>query len=469
MKIKSKIIIAILFSVFNSYGESIDSAAILSFTDFIKIVKQNHPLVKQAALQLKIADANKLLAGGNFDPKFFYEYNTKFQDSKSYYALSNGGLKIPTWFGLELKPGYEQNQGYLLNPENTTPENGVAYAQISLSLLQGLLIDERRATLKQAKIIQELAPVVQLNTCNEILYKSGKAYFEWQLAYANKQVYKNALTLSQERFEAIRKAFTYGDRPAIDTIEALIQLQDRLVLLEQAQLEFTAKSLQLSNFLWTENESPIELNNNTIPESLGSNAVKEKTLQSYEIRMDSLLSVHPALKIYDFKLKQLNIEKKLKQEKLKPILNVNYNPLFSQGSINEGYFNNYKWGIGVGFPLFLKKERAELQLTKIKIENTNYESIYKNTELTNKIKSGSKEYNSYKNQLSIFSQALANYEKLWSSEKRLFDSGESSLFLINTREMSFISAQIKRNELANKKNKAILDMEYLYGLLSSIY
>ena len=52
-----------------------------------------------------------------------------------------------------------------------------------------------------------------------------------------------------------------------------------------------------------------------------------------------MLNLHPSLKIYDLKLKQLDIEKKFKQDKLKPNLNVNYNPLFTPGNFNVNFQN----------------------------------------------------------------------------------------------------------------------------------
>jgi outer membrane protein TolC len=175
------------------------------------------------------------------------------------------------------------------------------------------------------------------------------------------------------------------------------------------------------------------------------------------------------VKIYDYKLKQLSIEKKFKQDKLKPILNVNYNPLFNADNLSVGYQNNYKWGVTVGFPIFLRKERGDLQLTKIKIATTNYDNLNKRNELLNKVKATLNEYNNYKNQADIYTKNVSNYERLWQAEKQLFDSGESSLFMINSREMNYINAQLKLNEIINKNKKAALDTEYSFGLLNTIY
>jgi outer membrane protein TolC len=470
MKLKNKFsaLLILLLIAITSNGQQ-DSLTLLRLVDFLQLVKQHHPLAKQAELITKSADATALTAKGNFDPKLFYDFRNKFYDSKNYYELGNGGFKIPTWFGLELKGGYEQNQGTYLNPENTVPNQGLVYSQISLPLLQGLIIDERRATLKQAKLFQELSVFDKINTINELLYKAGKAYWEWQLTYTNLQVHQNAVTISQERFNAVRKTSALGDRPAIDTVEANIQLQDRIINLQQALMDYRTKSLLLSNYLWLENDVPIELTEKTIPETATINYEKENILLTNAFKMDSLINAHPNLKMYDFKLRQLTVEKKLKQDKLKPSLNVNYNPLFNAENINMGYQNNYKWGVTVGFPILLRKERGDLQLTKIKIATTTYDNLNKRNELMNKVKSTINEYNTYKNQIAIYSKNVINYERLWQSEKRLFDSGESSLFMINSREMSYINAQLKLNEIINKNKKAALDAEYSFGLLNTIY
>ena len=108
-------------------------------------------------------------------------------------------------------------------------------------------------------------------------------------------------------------------------------------------------------------------------------------------------------------------------------------------------------------------------MAKIKIENTTYDNINKRNELMNQIKSTINEFNTYRNQIAIYSKNVGNYERLWQSEKRLFDSGESSLFMINSREMSYINAQIKLNEIINKNKNAALETEYGLGLLNSTY
>lgn len=441
----------------------------LSLDAYLKLVKMHHPVAKQAENITESAEATQLLAKGGFDPKLFYDFKNKFFDGKNYYALSDGGFYVPTWFGLEFKAGLEKNEGYALNPENNTSNNGLVYSQLSLPLLQGLVIDERRATFKQARLFKELSIYDKINTLNELLYKAGKAYWDWFLSYNNLKIYENAVDLSQKRFEAIVTTFVLGDRPAIDTVEANIQLQDRIINLQQAQMDYRTKSLLLSNFLWLENDTPVELSENTVPDL---NSINDDEFLVYYQRVesiDSLMNTHPSLKIYEFKLKQLKVEEQFKREKLKPYLKLNYNPLFAADRIDGGYQNNYKWGVSLGFPILLRKERGDLQLTKIKIENTQYDNKIKRVEIINKTKAGINEYNNYKLQADIYTKNVSNYEQLWLSEKKLFDNGESSLFMINSREISYVNAQLKLNEIINKNKKAALETTYSFGLLSTLY
>lgn len=454
-----------LYSI-NVHGQA-DTSQQLTLPQFMQLVKQFHPVAKQANLIPKTAEANTLAARGAFDPKLFYDFRNKFYDDKNYYALGNGGFYIPTWFGLEFKAGYERNEGYYLNPENSMPDQGLLYSQISVPLLQGLLIDERRATLKQAKLFIDLSEFDKISVLNELLYKAGKTYWDWYLAYANLKIHENAVVLSQTRFEAVRKTFEFGDRPAIDTVEANIQLQDRIINLQQATMEFRTKSLLLSNFLWIADDTPIELSNKTIPAE--SADINERYFNLNVAAIDSLIGSHPSLRVYDFKIKQLRIEERFKQDKLKPKLNINYNPLFSAENLNLAYQNNYKWGMSLGFPILLRKERGDLQLTRIKIENTMYEIKGKRIELLNKTKASINEFANYKIQIDIYTKNVSNYERLWQSERKLFDRGESSLFMINSREMSYINAQIKLNEIINKNKKAALETVYSFGLLSVNY
>ncbi|WZL89778.1 hypothetical protein VS868_03300 [Salinimicrobium sp. 3283s] len=84
---------------------------VLSYPEFLAYVKQYHPMVRQANLQLEMGEAELLKARGAFDPKLEVDYSRKEFKGTEYYDLLNSTFKIPTWYGVELKAGFEQNEG----------------------------------------------------------------------------------------------------------------------------------------------------------------------------------------------------------------------------------------------------------------------------------------------------------------------------------------------------------------------
>jgi hypothetical protein len=60
---------------------------------------------------------------------------------------------------------------------------------------------------------------------------------------------------------------------------------------------------------------------------------------------------------------------------------------------------------------------------------------------------------------------VINYERLLEAEEIKFDNGESSVFLINSRQMKLVSAQEKLTELQRKHKIAQTKVMELSGVL----
>ena len=59
----------------------------------------------------------------------------------------------------------------------------------------------------------------------------------------------------------------------------------------------------------------------------------------------------------------------------------------------------------------------------------------------------------------------SRYRQLADAERILFLNGESSLFLVNAREISYLSAQGKLIETLSKTNKLNLSEQFISGKL----
>ncbi|TNF29445.1 MAG: TolC family protein [Bacteroidetes bacterium] len=460
------LIIQLVLMVALAHAQTV-SQSVLTFEDYNAIVRQHHPMAVQAELIRKKGEATVQMARGGFDPKIGTDISQKYFKGDQYYSLIDAGLKVPTWFGIEAYAGYEQNGGSYLNPENSTSGGGLAYAGISLPIGRGLFIDERRAELRSAQIYEKSTEVEQRLMMNELLYEAGKAYWNWFEKYQVLQVYKEALDLAQFRFTAVKQQAELGDRPSIDTLEAGIQVQNRMLALQQAELDFRNSSALLSIYLWESGQIPLELEETTIP--VDKSTVLLRTTEGLLLdRMDSLIAYHPYLQQYRYKIDQLKIERRLKIENLKPQLDLKYNALnqvVGNNPFADLSINNYNWGLQFSMPIPLRKERGALRLAKLKIQNAELDVVDTQAQIGYKITASLNEWNTTREQTQLYERTVRDYLGLLDGERSKFDAGESSLFMVNSRELGYINAQIKYLELLAKNRKAVLSTEFSLGVL----
>lgn len=428
-------------------SQTLDS---LSYAEFLGYVKQYHPVAKQADLLLESGQASLMKARGGFDPKLEADFNEKDYKNTEYYERLNATFKVPTWYGIELKANFEENTGYYLNPENTVPDDGLFSAGIGFSLGQGLLMNKRMADVKKAKFFKAQTQAERNLQVNQILYDASIAYFDWLQAYNETKIYERFLENASIRFEGVRSSVLAGDKAGIDSLEAGIVVKNRSLELEQAKVKLLKTRLEASNFIWI-NNTPVDINQTVSPMStleedidvvLGIN-----TIQSYNV------DNHPKLLALGSKIDGLDVDRQLKANKLLPVIDAQYNFL-SETPDQANSFNasSYKATINVAFPLFLRKERGDLKLSKLKLQDAQFTFADTQLQIKNKIEAITQELESYKTQNKLIKTIVADYQTLLSAEERKFSFGESSVFLINSRENKLIESQVKAIKLNNKFN-----------------
>jgi outer membrane protein TolC len=422
----------------------------LSYNEFLGFVKKYHPLVKNAQLELNKAQADLMMARGAFDPKLELDYAEKQFKDKEYYSLLNSSFKIPTWYGIEVKAGFENNDGYYLNPEHTTPTDGLTSLGISVPLGQGLWINKRMSDLRKAKMQIELTKSEIQLEASSILYEASLAYFNWKKNYDEVQLYQNYSKNAQSRYQGIRKLIEQGDKPTIDSIEAGINVKNRLLSLEDSNLKLTKAKLELSNFLWLENAVPMEVSDELVPETNLENTI-QVTLQTNNLTDTNFnLETHPKINALQNKINILDVERQLNANELLPKINLGYSYLTESNYLNEFNNQDYKIGVDFSFPIFLRKERGKLKLTKFKIQESQYTLGLEKVQISNKITAQKTEILSLQKQLQLVKALSKDNKTMLESEERLFSFGESSLFLINTRENNSVSAKLAEINLENR-------------------
>lgn len=469
MRLKVLLYISLLISTTSTiFGQG----HYLNIENTLNIVRKFHPIIKQSFLQNEIAKNELVSAKSVFDPILQVNNQEKTFDNKLYYKYNTTELKIPLWYGIDMKAGTENNIGERMDPSLT--KNNNAFVGVSLDPFRGIVVDKRRSILNQAKNMVELTRNEQLLVINDLLLDATTAYWNWVNAFYNAALLKKSVQNNKDRFEIIKKSFLSGDRAPIDTVEALTQLQNFEMLQTQAIVDLQKARFDLSNYFWTAQGLPFEIDYTIEPsDNFEMAQINTKELSNLEEMIIQASQNHPKIKMTSTKLKILDIEKRLKTIELFPSLKLNYNILDNNLSnissniltqINTN--NNYKYGLTLSLPLFQRQARGDIAKTKNKIEDLNWDKKYLTLEIENKIKTTYYEFYALKQQIKTNELVLNANKLLFDTEDTKFQMGESSLFLMNSREQKYIETVQKHNALKAKFYLSIYKNLWAMGALN---
>ena len=358
---------------------------------------------------------------------------------------------------ISLKAEISEADGVLLNPENTVSGEQLYALGADIDLGKGLLANARTITLKQAKRFVQQAEEENKLQINEILEEATHAFLDWYAAYRQWLVLEEFVENAAFRFKGVKKRVLTGDLAAIDSIEARIAYNNRVLMQEQSRLKLKAAAFNASNFLWLEDQ-PLEIKDSTIP-SIDEDAFSQSFTPS------SLpLENHPKIKVLDYKVAQGRLERQLQRNNLLPEIKLSYRWLSSQNPLQQWQAaldpNNNTTGLKVKLPLFLRKERANLKLASLKLNDLRLAREQARLDLNNKLATLEAKSNSLSNQVNLAQKITADYRRLFNGEQKKFTLGESSLFLVNSREANYLKAAQKAIEIELKQRKTLLSYYY---------
>lgn len=461
MKKQNKFLFLAFLMIF-SFNFAQDSLKISS-AEFINIVKNYHPLALKYQLQNKMAAAEITKARGGFDPVLAGKLGEKNIDGTKYYEQKNLELGIPTWYGIDVHGSYNHLDGQKLN--NSDTKGGLYQFGVTIPLAKNLLYDKRRAMLDQAKFGLKMTEAEQAVLTNELLLEAENTYWEWVQNYEIYRLKTQIVENNKERLKLTRKTFEFGEKPAIDTIEALSQLQSFELQQKDAFLNFVKSTQQLQLFLWKDNQQFYELSAIIYP---SDNLEQHLAYNDFEFLIHDVeakeISSHQSILYYQQKQNILESERRLKWQSFLPKLDFTYN-FFNKENYSTDFLplfdNNFQYGLKLEIPVFQREARANYEQAKLKLSQNELDTNMKMRELDVKIETYKNEMLNYYTQIDLSRKNLQNYRKLLYAEETRYTNGESSLFLINSRENKVIEAQEKFISIRTKFLKSFNKLKWM--------
>jgi outer membrane protein TolC len=178
---------------------------------------------------------------------------------------------------------------------------------------------------------------------------------------------------------------------------------------------------------------------------------------------------HPELRKLGLKGESLAVEQQLARENLKPRLDLGYyfldEPFNSQGErTNLQLDDNYKIGVNMAFPIFLRKERAKLSQVRLKMLDNSFALDFTELQIINEINSQFATIQNLEILVDQQVEMVENYELILTAERLNLELGESDLFKINIQLEKLIESQVKLLKSQAMYQKDIATLYWAAGI-----
>ncbi len=444
----SLILLSNFHAVFSQPGDTFSS---FSVKDLFFQIETQHPLFNIAKIQEELGKTNKSKAIGNFEPGISYNGRIKTFDGKNYYNQNYFELDVFTPSPLSFDIGFEKNNGSYLNGESNTPSNGLGYIGLQLPLLKNLITDQRRTTLKQSYNTAEQSLYQKKSMQLSLYAEIWKNYIQWYINHQQTISLSKALELSNSRLNAIRKVYFSGGCSGFDTLEISVQQQQFVAKLLDNEIITLKSKILLSSHLWTKTDKnefvPLSFKPNVVPTDFYFNLL-DPIVESTKV--ENPITMQPDLMISQKKMDNIELDLKLKRNYLLPKVDIKYQYLSQSYDQFNAITNNSRFGLSVASPLFFIGPRAEFKETKFKLVEAQMSLKFKKREIEQKSLALLKQIETYKTIYEMLRKVEMGYYQLYQMEIQKFNSGEGTIFLLNSREAKYWEANLKTIEQYGK-------------------
>ena len=424
-------------------------AAPLTLDEVNDWVMREHPLALAAAAVEARGPAELLAARGAFDPTIQGDFDRKEYLGTEYFQYADAGLSWQSPYALKLEGGRQWAEGTYINPERRLPDAGQAYLSLKLPMLQGLLIDKYRIGVQQGRLAVDLNRAAADVIRNELRYDIAVAYANWAYATRVLQISEETEGLIRQRLSDIRGLFAEGDRPAVDTLEAAIALANQTLTTQQAIVDQSVAGQDLRALYWV------------LPEG----AQPDLEALRPTLPLDTArVAQHPQLVELRNQVAQQELQRRLYREYRKPRLDASYTilgdgfdltPADESGAGPGDFLTSAYKGLTFRYPILNRQARGQLQLADLKVTETAAKLEAKRQQLDAKSRANLQAALAFERQVADVEQLVEQTRALLSAERELFGLGESTQFLLNSREQSLQKALQTLAKVEYSRAKAI--------------
>jgi outer membrane protein TolC len=359
------------------------------------------------------------------------------------YRLDRAEARVGLPGGIDLVGGAAQATGAFINPERKTPVEGLVNLGISAPLGGALIFSDRQYAWNAASRDLEVEQAKRDRVERKLRLEAVKVYTFWQAQVEVQSAVDEAVAVAEERLRLVREAFRLGERSEMDTLEAYLSWVDRRTDASKQQSFSAAARANVERMLRGADDVEADLSGvqpDARPVLLVNSPLASPETQS--------LNGVPELAMVSSVLRRERLAVTTAWAQWLPAPYVDYRMLQWGGSTWNP--EAVQWKVGLALPLFNQKARADLAgaQARLRAAEANAASVQNEVEVLQR--QLAQQVAALDSELKALLGAEAASYALLQQERRRFTLGESTMFILASRETKYLEAVQKRTMASAK-------------------
>lgn len=395
------------------------------------------PGLLAAQTRQDVADGEKLAAEGGFDT------NLKTQTRWSLAGLYHNSnydvsLEQPTGlWGTTFFGGWRRGTGDypVYEGKSLTASDGEARMGVNIPLWRNGPIDRRRAALAQAELGQGIAAHDVDLALIDLRRITAYRYWDWVLAGQRARIARDLLEVAESRDAGLRERVTAGDLPEFEVLDnqrAILERRERVVaaqrLLEQA-------SIQLSLYYRDAAGQPVLPETERLPAHLPPAPPPKPT--RFEQALTLAHSGRPELKRLDLQRRQNETELELQRNQQAPGVDLTLQGAQDFGtSKQKPNREEFYAGVTLDIPLQRRVATGRTRVAEANLRRIAQETKLAEDRIANEVRDAFSALAAAHKRAELARQQREAARKLEDGERERFELGDSTLLVVNLREIA---------------------------------
>lgn len=407
------------------------------------------PKIREAIIKRRVAAGERDAALGAFDVVISadsYSWATGFYDGNLVGARATQPLRS---LGADVYGQYRISTGDfpVYQDQNFTNLGGQAKVGVVFSLLRDRDIDKRRFAETDARFVLRDADIDLLLTQIAVQQKAAAAYWNWVAAGRALQVYRDLLTIAEDRDVGLRKQLEQGAIAAFFVTENEQNITRRRFFVTQAERDFQQAAVALSFYLRNADGEPDAVPVDRLPIDIPVAQVSDMAVLAAPEQVDDALARRPEVARLRNAIDRAMNKMALLENDLKPSLDVTVELSDGLGGVGEGGRSrdttDATLGLNFSVPVQRRAARARLTQARNKLDAMRLEQQRIEERIALEVQGLVLSLRYAEELSSLADQEVVQSRTLADAERKRFESGASDFFVVNFREQTVANVRVR--------------------------